>query len=145
MNWSEYFKQWSAEALAEAARREAEHSFCYGCMDPSVRVQVARARFKSQMSAGSAVGLTGPTSCSQCGAPRTFLPDASESATDGAARVDLPALRQAVATIEAHRDLIAASATDLGYPGERAVRVFVAAVSHVVDNGFRSAETRGGS
>ena len=75
---------------------------------------------------------------------------------DGATVIDVPALRQALATLQAHRGLLIASyvdATGGGPESLRAARVRMAdvlaaartALAHVVDDDFRSNETRGGS
>lgn len=71
----------------------------------------------------------------------------------GVTRVNSPALRQALATIEAHRDLLAEAICDQDEFGDDlamrgfasdAVAAVAEAVRHVLD-GFRSLETRGGS
>lgn len=65
-------------------------------------------------------------------------------------RVNLPALRRALATIEAHASLLNASLRDMlteaGWEQHRdSVLHASTAIRHVLDDDFRSDETRGGS
>jgi hypothetical protein len=64
-----------------------------------------------------------------------------------AVRVDLPALRAALATIKAHEALIDAASIDAGACDEAGIAcvVIVAALEHIVEDGYRSDATRGGS
>jgi hypothetical protein len=65
-------------------------------------------------------------------------------------RIDMQELREANVTIEKHANLLRAAESDLGgkfiEPDRRdSVLSVIAAIDHVVDDGFRSDETRGGS
>jgi hypothetical protein len=72
-------------------------------------------------------------------------------------RVDVPALKQALAAITVHRDLIVASYADIHVDrgiitaehlrdgAGIAVSEVIQALDHIIDDEFRSAETRGGS
>lgn len=64
------------------------------------------------------------------------------------AKVDLPALRHALATIKAHADLLATAFDDLGRQVIRGAVLIdwtQMAIDHVIEDEFRSHETRGGS
>ena len=64
--------------------------------------------------------------------------------TDGAQRVDLRALKAALATIQEHEVLVIAALKDIGY--ERfAYTSTRAALDHIVNDDFRSAEDPGSS
>jgi len=58
--------------------------------------------------------------------------------------IDLPALRVAMVTLTAHRELLANAAKHLGYPAMGPVWT-EAALEHVLDDDYRSPETPGGS
>lgn len=60
--------------------------------------------------------------------------------------IDLPGLRAARAAIGAHHRLLVAALADLGIDAaEYRVKSVVRALDHVLNDDFRSPETRGGS
>jgi hypothetical protein len=69
--------------------------------------------------------------------------------TDNATVIDLPALRKALETLGAHRELVAAAITDM-YTSNRmtasvlTVNDVVAGLRHIVEDDYRSTENRGG-
>ena len=62
-------------------------------------------------------------------------------------KVDLPALRAAIATLRAHESLLNDSMFNLGcaHWDKDTLEDVVSAIAHVVDDDFRSRETPGGS
>jgi hypothetical protein len=59
-------------------------------------------------------------------------------------KIDLRALGVAIETLERHKDLLQAAIRDLSYNGDF-LTIVQMALEHVVIDGFRSDETRGGS
>lgn len=63
----------------------------------------------------------------------------------GVTRIDLPGLRAARDVLRRHKALLGASARDLGMSDWADVDRVVRALDHVLDDDYRSDETRGGS